>query len=79
VRRRNIRGGESTIYDLARMPLRSYTLREEMDSFILQDPRILHGVTAVYPADGATVGVRDLLGLDFLCRPDLAPPEGALG
>jgi hypothetical protein len=73
VRRRNITGGETTIYDLARNPICSHTFRETMDSLILQDSRIMHGVTRVYPADGVTEGVRDLLGLDFIHDPTLRP------
>jgi hypothetical protein len=74
IRRRNIIGGESTIFDLDRKPLRRYTMMETLDSLILEDPRIMHGVTPVYPADGRTMGTRDLLGLDFLYRPDLQRP-----
>ena len=73
VRRDNIEGGETTIYDLDRRPLASYTMREPMDSFIFEDPRILHGVTTVHPADGVTAGIRDLLGLDFIYSPGLEP------
>jgi hypothetical protein len=66
VRRRNVVGGESTIYHLSQAPLQHYTLREPLDSLILEDPRILHGVTSVHSADGLTPGVRDLLGVDFI-------------
>jgi hypothetical protein len=71
VRRRNIVGGESTIYDLDRKPLHQGTLREALDSLILEDPRVLHGVTPVHSADGRTPGTRDLLGLDFIYHPQL--------
>jgi hypothetical protein len=74
VRRQNILGGESTIYDLDRKPIQHYTLREPLDSMILEDPRIMHGVTPVHPADGRTLGIRDLLGVDFLYRPHLQRP-----
>jgi hypothetical protein len=74
VRRQNIVGGESTIYDLDRKPIQRFTMRETLDSFILEDPRIMHGVTPVYPGDGRTLGIRDLLGVDFLYRPDLQRP-----
>jgi hypothetical protein len=74
VRRQNIAGGESTIYDLDRQPIRSFTMRETLDSMILEDPRIMHGVTPVYPADGQTLGVRDMLGLDFIYSPGLERP-----
>jgi hypothetical protein len=74
VRRQNIQGGESTIYDLDRQPIERFTLREPLDSMILEDPRIMHGVTPVQPADGRTMGARDLLGLDFIYCPGLQPP-----
>jgi hypothetical protein len=74
VQRRNISGGETTIYDLQRQPIVRHTLRETLDSMILEDPRIMHGVTPVSAADGCTLGVRDLFGLDFICSPDLQRP-----
>jgi hypothetical protein len=49
-------------------------MRETLDSLILEDPRIMHGVTPVYPADGRTVGSRDLLGVDFIYCPHLRRP-----
>jgi hypothetical protein len=66
VRRRNVVGGETTIYDLSRRPIASHTLQEPLDSLVLEDPRVLHGVTPVYSADGRTPGIRDLLGVDFI-------------
>jgi hypothetical protein len=78
VRRQNIAGGESTIYDLDRQPIKSYTLRETLDSLILEDPRILHGVTPVHAANGRNPGTRDLLGVDFIYAPQLQPPAGSL-
>jgi hypothetical protein len=68
VGRHNVEGGESTIYDLERRPIWCQTLRETLDSLILEDPRIMHGVTPVYSADGRTPGTRDMLGVDFLYR-----------
>jgi hypothetical protein len=74
VGRRNIAGGESTIYDLDRKPIQRFTMREMLDSMILEDPRIMHGVTPVTPDDGRTMGTRDLLGVDFIYNPDLPRP-----
>jgi hypothetical protein len=71
VRRHNIAGGETTIYDLDRKPIWRGTLRETLDSLILEDPRIMHGVTPVQAGNGRTPGTRDLLGVDFISRPDL--------
>jgi hypothetical protein len=69
VRRHNITGGETTIYDLDRQTIGNRTMLEPLDSLILEDPRIMHGVTPVHSADGKTAGTRDLLGLDFINRP----------
>jgi hypothetical protein len=74
VRRHNIAGGESTIYDLQRRPIQRFTMRETLDSMILDDPRIMHGVTPVTSEDGRTTGTRDLLGVDFIYSPDLERP-----
>jgi hypothetical protein len=74
VRRHNVVGGETTIYDLDRKPIRRHTMLETLDSLILEDRRIMHGVTPVYPADGRTLGIRDLLGVDFIYSPDLREP-----
>jgi hypothetical protein len=74
VRRRNVVGGESTVYDLERRPIASHTMKEPLDSFILEDPRIMHGVTPVRSADGLLPGTRDVLGIDFIYSPDLKPP-----
>ena len=74
VRRQNLVGGESTIYDLARKPIGRYTLREALDSLILDDPRVMHGVTQVHSADSQTQGIRDLLGVDFIYSPHLQRP-----
>jgi hypothetical protein len=75
VRRRNIAGGLSTIYDLERQPIQSFTMVEPLDSMILEDPRVFHGVTPVLAADGQYLGTRDLLGLDFIFSPDLQGPS----
>jgi hypothetical protein len=49
-------------------------MRETLDSLILEDPRVMHGVTPVHSADGRTPGTRDLLGVDFLYRPQPGQP-----
>jgi hypothetical protein len=74
VRRRNVVGAETTIYDLDRRPIACHTMREPLDALILEDPRVLHGVTPVHAADGRTPGTRDLLGIDFVksLRPQAA-------
>jgi hypothetical protein len=73
VHRHNVIGGETTLYDLNHKPIHKCILRESLDSLILEDPRIMHGVTPVHSADGRTTGNRDLLGLDFIYNPRLGP------
>jgi hypothetical protein len=74
VRRQNVVGGETTIYDRNREPIQSFTMLEAFDSLILADHRIMHGVTPVHSADGRRTGTRDLLGLDFIHNALLPPP-----
>jgi aspartate/methionine/tyrosine aminotransferase len=74
VRRENVKGAETTIYDLTRQPLFRYTMTDVMDTFIFEDPRIMHGVTPAFSADGCSLATRDLLGLDFILNPSLEAP-----
>jgi hypothetical protein len=74
VRRHNVEGAETTIYDLDRKPIQRITMQETLDSLILEDPRIMHGVTAVQSADGKTSAIRDLMGIDFIYCPELERP-----
>jgi hypothetical protein len=74
VRRHNVAGGESTIYDLNKRPIQRLTMREVFDSMILEDPRVMHGVTPVTPDDCRISGHRDILGVDFLYSPNLDRP-----
>jgi hypothetical protein len=75
-RRDNVEGGETTIYGLDRSPTFRRTMRDVLDTLILEDPRIMHGVTPIVPADGKTVGKRDIFGIDFHYRPYLGRPSG---
>ncbi len=65
VRRENIASGETTIYDLARRPLGSFTLTEPLNSALVDDSRVFHGVTAVEPLDPTHPGYRDVLVVTF--------------
>jgi hypothetical protein len=65
VRRENIASGETTIYDLARRPLGSFTLTRPLDSALVDDSRVFHGVTAVEPLDPRHPAYRDVLVVTF--------------
>jgi hypothetical protein len=75
VRRQNVVGGTTTIYDLDRKAIWSGTMRRALDSLVLEDRRIMHGVTPVDVSDGHTDGIRDILGIDFIFDPSLKPPD----
>jgi hypothetical protein len=71
LRRDNIEGGETTIYGLDRSPIFHCTMRDVLDTFILEDPRVMHSVTPVFPANGKSLGNRDIFGIDYHYRPKL--------
>lgn len=65
VTRKNIESGTTTIYDLAKRPLGSFTLAAPFDSAIVDDHRVFHGVTAVRPHDPSSAAHRDVLVVTF--------------
>jgi len=65
VGRQNIQSGVTTITDLACHPLGTFTLAEPLDAALVDDNRVMHGVTAVEPVDPARPGFRDVLVVTF--------------
>jgi hypothetical protein len=65
VRRENIASGETTIYDLRKRPLGSFTLTAPLDAAWVDDSRVYHGVTAVTPIDPLRPAYRDVLVVTF--------------
>jgi hypothetical protein len=65
VRRENVKSGETTIYDLAKRPLGSFTLTRPLDAAFVDDSRVYHGVTPVEPVDPAAPAYRDVLVVTF--------------
>ena len=65
VRRENIASGETTIYDLQKRPLGSFTLAAPLDAAWVDDSRVYHGVTAVTPLDPVLPAYRDVLVVTF--------------
>jgi hypothetical protein len=65
VHRENVASGETTIYDLQKLPLGSFTLTEPLDSALVDDSRVYHGVTAVVPLDIGSPAYRDVLVVTF--------------
>ncbi|WP_175489725.1 2OG-Fe dioxygenase family protein [Kushneria avicenniae] len=68
IQRRNVREGVSCIHDLDRRELAAFTLAESLDMALVDDTRVLHGVTPIVAEDASRVGTRDLLVLTFRRR-----------
>jgi hypothetical protein len=65
ISRRNIRRGTTTIHDLERRALGSFTLTDPFDAALVHDARVYHGVTPVEPVDPARPAHRDVLVVTF--------------
>ncbi|GHF59077.1 hypothetical protein GCM10010218_45610 [Streptomyces mashuensis] len=65
LRRDGVHGAESRLYDLDERLVHRATLTAPLETIVLDDRRVLHGVSPVRPAPGARRGVRDMLLVDF--------------
>ncbi len=65
IARTNLAGGETVIEDDAGNRLAQFVLSDPLDTAILDDPRVRHGVTPVAPADPALPSCRDVLVLTW--------------
>jgi hypothetical protein len=75
IRRRNATGGITTVYDNDRNPLASSILSQPMDSVLVWDPHVMHGVTPIRPKNPAESAIRDVLVIGYNHRPDLKRPS----
>jgi hypothetical protein len=65
IRRSNISSGTTTMHDLEKRTLDSFTLTAPFDSAIVNDERCLHGVTPVEQIDPTQQAFRDVLVVTF--------------
>ena len=63
--RTNIREGVTTTHDLSGRLLGSFTLTEPFDAALVDDHRVMHGVTPVAPIDPGKPAHRDVLVVTF--------------
>ncbi len=63
--RRNIQSGVTSIRAVDGRDLGSFTLAEPFDAALVDDSRVMHGVTPVEPVDPAQPGFRDVLVVTF--------------
>ena len=65
VARENIESGETSIHDLQKKLLGSFTLCSPLDAALVDDSRVYHGVTAVRPILPDRPAYRDVLVVTF--------------
>ncbi len=65
VARENVESGETNIHDLQKRLLGSFTLSEPLDTALVDDGRVYHGVTGVRPVHPERPAYRDVLVVTF--------------
>ncbi|MDX7952636.1 2OG-Fe dioxygenase family protein [Lichenihabitans sp. Uapishka_5] len=65
VERANVAGGASTVVGEDGAARAEATLQEPLDSYLIDDRRMLHAVSPVHPIDPSRPGTRDMLVLTF--------------
>lgn len=65
INRRNIASGTTTVHDLDKRALGSFTLTDPLDAALVDDSRCYHGVTPVEPENPAQPAYRDVLVVTF--------------
>ena len=74
IHRQNATGGKSKVCDNDRNLLATRTLRQPMDSVLVWDPHVMHGVTPIHPKNLPEPAIRDVLVIGYNYRPDLEQP-----
>jgi hypothetical protein len=65
VSRTNIISGVTSVHDLTGRELGEFTLTQPFDAALVDDGRVMHGVTPVEPLDPSLPGYRDVLVVTF--------------
>ena len=65
VNRRNIASGVTSVHDLAGKTLGEFTLTQPFDAPLVDDSRVMQGLTPVEPLDPAETGYPDVLVVTF--------------
>jgi hypothetical protein len=65
VNRTNIASGVTSVHDQSGKALGHFTLTAPFDAALVDDARVMHGVTPVEPLDPADAGFRDVLVVTF--------------
>jgi len=73
--RKNVLGGVNTVYDNDRNPLSTCTLLKPMDTIMVWDPHVMHGVTPIHPKNQNESALRNVLVIGYNHRPNRKRPE----
>jgi hypothetical protein len=65
VARRNVKGGETRVFDVRSPQGMRFTLAEPWSALLLDDERVIHESTPIQPQDPAQPAYRDTLVLTF--------------
>ncbi|WP_290001038.1 2OG-Fe dioxygenase family protein [Faucicola atlantae] len=65
VKRQNMQGGVTTIYDLEQNKLNSFELDKFLDIALVDDHRVFHGVSEITPSNNDMLAYRDVLVITF--------------
>jgi len=65
INRRNIASGVTSVHDLDGTALGHFTLTDPFDAALVDDTRVMHGVTPVQPMNPDEPGFRDVLVVTF--------------
>lgn len=75
VKRDNVDGGLSTLYDNDKEPLLTCMLEQPLDTIYADDHRVMHAVAPIRPLSQERPAQRDMLIIDFDHKPGLARPD----
>jgi hypothetical protein len=76
--RRNVRGGETHVFDAAGPSGVRFTMQEPWSMLLMDDARVIHETTPIQP-DAAEEGVRDTLVLTYRSKGFQAPEQSSAG
>jgi hypothetical protein len=68
IRRQNLINGSTTIHDQDKTRLDEFTLQQPLDAAIVNDERVLHGVTPIVQLATDRPAMRDVLVITFRRR-----------
>ncbi|MFE5714304.1 2OG-Fe dioxygenase family protein [Streptomyces sp. NPDC056501] len=67
--RTNATGGESTVFNLDKVPVEKFALADPLDLALVNDERVYHGVSPIEQIDSAAPASRDVLVVTYRHKP----------